>query len=360
MLYIEYKNIVFPIRTNTFRRAGLSKIVNNIFIVDPDLCKCIVDNYESIKYATIYSEAIVSVKCPICNTIKKMKIRDLFDNGIACKVCGKGISYPEKFFKEVLKQVGIDFETEYLIKGYHYYYDFYIPQYNLIIETDGGQHNKNGFNITNNKWHNPERDMIKTKICKHCHIKIIRINCYKSDKEYIKNSILNNIELLKYLNFDNVDWDKCDFIASKTNTLYLVIDMWNKNYKDPEIIANKLKLSDVTVRRNLRKAEKLGLLNNVTEYLTNLHKEKIKNTKYINDFRPIEVLKNGESYGVFYSPRIAKEYFLKKYSIKFSDHIVEIADHKNGRRSSKGFTFEWVNDISIDNINIIKGEQIYE
>ena len=47
------------------------------------------------------------------------------------------ISKAEKEIKQYLDSRGIESITQYWVKGIPYYYDFYLPKYNLIIEYNG-------------------------------------------------------------------------------------------------------------------------------------------------------------------------------------------------------------------------------
>jgi very-short-patch-repair endonuclease len=77
--------------------------------------------------------------------------------------------------------------------------DFYLPDYNICIEADGLQHIKR-----NKYFHKTEedfissinRDKIKDEYFLKNNIKLIRIPCYKTDKTYIKNKVMEYIGFL--------------------------------------------------------------------------------------------------------------------------------------------------------------------
>ena len=84
--------------------------------------------------------------CPVHGEVK-LKARSLVYNGCGCPRCHK--SKGENLVENYLKHYNINYITQYKIKtpkeirssGYSYV-DFYIPDYNLIIEFNGIQHYK--------------------------------------------------------------------------------------------------------------------------------------------------------------------------------------------------------------------------
>ena len=115
------------------------------------------------------------------------RINDGLHHGWATR---NNISYPEKFFINVLKNHNIKYKHNFPIKqnelgldsSYNYFLDFYIKDKKIDLEIDGSQHkyrkeqdikrdkllNENGYNVYRIKWKN-----INTK----------------KGKEYIKNEI---------------------------------------------------------------------------------------------------------------------------------------------------------------------------
>ena len=86
-------------------------------------------------------------------------------------------------------------------------FDFYLPDYNAIIEYDGEQHfmpvdfaNKGAELATNSYNKNLKRDEIKNKYCKDNDIRLIRIPYYEYDNiESILTSELSDVFLCKIL-----------------------------------------------------------------------------------------------------------------------------------------------------------------
>ena len=95
-------------------------------------------------------------------------------------------SYPELYFEEVLKELGIfsKCEIEYPIKNgkYQYFLDFYFPEKKINLEIDGNQHRlndriisdrrrdeflkSNGIRVFRIKWTSPKDKINKDYLVK--------------------------------------------------------------------------------------------------------------------------------------------------------------------------------------------------
>ena len=110
---------------------------------------------------------------------KKMSQAQIFliENGIhfGWRSADKNMSYPEKYIKQILDELGIIYEREYHIK--RWFIDFADIENKLALEVDGSQHNlpnrkasdlrkdtyllDNGWKILRIKWRNP-RGLLNT------------------------------------------------------------------------------------------------------------------------------------------------------------------------------------------------------
>ena len=116
---------------------------------------------------------------------------------MTCKCCGDGVKFPNKFAFNLLEQLGLDFVTEYSPKWIgRKSYDFYIPSLNLILEMDGGFHNKDNKMSGQTKEESREIDDYKDKLAKEHGIEVVRIDCdyyiLTERATYIKQNILNS------------------------------------------------------------------------------------------------------------------------------------------------------------------------
>lgn len=233
-----------------------------------DMLKFFINKEDAKKYCIGYSKKI-HMKCPNCGEEKDIAPRTLFMDGFGC-CCGDGISYPEKFMFNILTQLNIKFnhnisfdwskQTEHGRK----LYDFYLPDYNCIIETHGAQHYKESFSryIDDARTLEEEQnnDLFKKELAYQNHINnYFEIDCSKSEPEYICHS-MNNAKLFDFLKIDqqNIDFTQAARFAS-SNLIKFCAELKNKGISNIEI-ANILKVSRNTIRIYLNKAKKYGFL----------------------------------------------------------------------------------------------------
>ena len=84
---------------------------------------------------------------------------------------------------------------------------------------------------------------------------MIRIDCQKSEMEYIKNNILQS-ELSDLFDLSNIDWRRCQ-LQSVNSLVKEVCDLYNKGNKNIDI-SNELKLDRHTVTKYLKLGNELG------------------------------------------------------------------------------------------------------
>lgn len=139
-------------------------------------------------------------KCPFCgkefiSLISNVKTGAVVSCG--CKFVSI-VSKGEQKICEILEENNIKFEREKIFKDFisnknnqHYRYDFYLPDYNVLIEYDGEHHYKKSFE--NGRYEETiENDEIKNQYAKKHDIKLIRIpyTDYKNlNLEYIMNLV---------------------------------------------------------------------------------------------------------------------------------------------------------------------------
>ena len=162
------------------------------------------DAYEN----TYQSEKYKNFECPDCGRIIKRRISDTYKiHGVGC-ICSDGKSYPEKFMNNVLIQLKLNVINQYN-KSYakwckNYLYDFYLPDYNIIIETHGEQHyKKSQFRRTIEEQKNIDKDK-KELALKNNISSYIEIDCRESSINWIRNSILNS-DINKKFDLSKVD-----------------------------------------------------------------------------------------------------------------------------------------------------------
>lgn len=257
--WILLSNLNKGVKCSCCSNFTVVKGINDIATLRPDLLKYFV-NIEDAYIHTIMSGKKVKCKCPVCGSEKYIFINNLSKHGFVCDKCSDGISYPEKFLMSMLSQLNIEYINQYKINGYKYKYDFYLPQYNLIIETHGEQHYTNTFLKTTLK-EVQENDLRKKDIAlKNNIINYIELNCSKSEMNYIKNSIYNNDFLKNNLDVDNVDWELCHKNSLK-NKLIEVCDYWKEHSNDTCVsdVAKLFSIATNTVLKYLHIGTEIGL-----------------------------------------------------------------------------------------------------
>ena len=237
-------------------------------------------NPDDAKKYTAHSHKKVTLKCPYCGKEKEMRIDTLINYGFSCPNCSDGVSIPEKYMSNILHSVNYNYahqlskvDFEWIGK---YKYDFYLPDYNIIIETHGEQHYKEKNESSN--WDGLENvqknDNNKLKLAEQNGYELNKnyfvIDCSSSDFKILTENIkhtLNIIEELYDIDFSTIDYKEC-YIKSQISIFNLVVEIANEH---PEFtqqqIADELKekygyqLTVSTISSYLKKSNKLGLTN---------------------------------------------------------------------------------------------------
>ena len=231
---------------------------NDMWTTNPKLAELLLYKEDGYKY-TQCSEKKVWWKCPCCSEHIYKKISYVNKRGIVCNKCSDNISFPNRFMYNVLFQLNVDFETEYMLNGANYRYDFYIERYNLIIEMQGRQH-YDGWNSKRiTKEEIQENDKNKKDFALDNGISIyIEIDARESNKNYISNSILSS-ELVNYFNFDVLDWNRC-LIDSIKSFVGITAQYYNNGFSVDEI-SKTMKMSKTSIYRWLKIGTDLKMCN---------------------------------------------------------------------------------------------------
>lgn len=177
---------------------------NTLYDLRKDLLEYIVDIEDSKKY-TANSGKKILCRCPVCGSQKYVIINNLSKFGFSCSYCSDGISYPNKFLRAFLNQLNIYYIAE---KRFDWsdnkVYDFFLPNYNCIIEVNGLQHYEKTSFGTRTLKEEQENDKYKLQMANKHHIKYyVTLDCRESNPIFIKESILSSF-LPKLLLFDDL------------------------------------------------------------------------------------------------------------------------------------------------------------
>ena len=309
---------------------------NDITTTDPWMIDLGMSIEDAEKY-THSSGCKVIVTCPYCNKKKQIFISNIYRYKSICCSCGDGISYNEKIIISVLDQLEIEYIREYKPEwSNNKKYDFYLIDYNIIIECHGGQHYKESFSTCGGRTlkEEKENDLYKKELALSNGVNnYIILDCRKSELEWIKQSILNS-ELNNLFDLSKIDWLKCEEFAL-SNRAKEICDYWNnKEIWESTITMEKtFNLNRTTIRKYLKQGSKLGWC---------VYDSKFESSKgSIAKSKPVEIFKDGESLGVFPSCMELERQSEELFNVKLLNRgIGEVC--RGEKPQYKGFTFRYV------------------
>ena len=134
-----------------------------------------------IKYCeSDYMKSTIEIICPKDEThVYTVRFSSFKYEGKRCPHCG--MTYGEHEVANILKRYNIKYKFQYKYKDCRFInplpFDFYLPDYNILIEYDGEQHYKpiDLFGGEENFKYTKQNDNIKNKYCNDNNIKLIRI-----------------------------------------------------------------------------------------------------------------------------------------------------------------------------------------
>lgn len=236
---------------------------NDIWTTHPNIAKLLFDKNDGYKY-TFSSQKKVKWKCPYCNNIIVKTVGEVYKKGLKCLNCSDGISYPEKFVRNLLSISNIDFICQKVFDwSDKRKYDFYLPKQNMIIETHGQQHYVDRKFFSNRTLYEEQKNnAYKEMIAKRNGISYYCVlDCRKSNCQWIKKSIIQS-DLLKIckINIDSINWDYIDF-KSNNSLIHEVCELYNGGISIKEI-PEILSISYSTCQNYL----KIGSNNKMCDY----------------------------------------------------------------------------------------------
>ena len=236
------------------KNGFVSPTINSIRALKSNIEKFLANKDDAIKYSP-YSDKKVQCKCPDCGRYSFQRCGKLSYYGLGC-LCGDGFSYPEKFIFNMLNQLNVKFKPQHRFKDSLLRYDFYLQDYNVILEVNGEQHYKQ-------KWDRDEiaNDIIKKEFALSRGIleeNYITLNCMESNLEFITQSILNS-RLNDLFDCNKVNFIECSTFALK-NLVRFASELWNEGYGIKEI-SEELKIHKHTTIKYLKQGNEIGWCN---------------------------------------------------------------------------------------------------
>lgn len=276
------------------------------------LYKMLYDKEDGIKY-TSGSQRKVDWVCPECTLIIRSKSINMISHGkLSCPLCSPYISYGEKFMVSLLEQLSLHYEIQSTFDwSGQYRYDFYLNDYNAIIEIDGLYHYEDTLGyIQHNSLDNQKIiDNKKEKMAFKNGIKTyIKIDARESNVDYLKSSILHS-SLINILNLHTISFDKCNLDASK-HLIYSVCNLWNRGIHTLKEISETVGASHQLVKELLVSGTNSNICDFDVNIIYNNRIEKIREIKSI----PVICLNTGE---IFKSQVEAAN----NYNLKSTSHL---------------------------------------
>ena len=315
---------------------------NDMWTTNPNLAKLLANIEDGYRY-TQKSNKKLDWKCHDCGEkIKNKRISDINRNGLSCSKCSDGKSYPNKFMFNVLDKLNNlktieDFETEKVFDWFRYefkgklrkgFLDFYfeVNHKKYGIEMDGSFHGKDnkmsGQTAEESKFIDDEKD----RLCEEHNVEIIRIDCDKSELEWIKNNIMQSRlpQLLNFKEYD-IDWFKCHEYAC-SSLVKTVCEIWNSGIKNTKEISNITKISQGIIITYLKQGDKINLCNYDPK---KSNKYKYSNGYKSNIRKQVKCIETGEIYDS-----------IVEAGIDMNCSIPHISSCCNGKRNTCGMLYD--------------------
>lgn len=332
---------------------------NDVLTSNPEIVPFLVNPNEAKAYKA-GSKHIVDFKCPLCGYIKQYPISNVVNFGFACDICGDGVSYPNKISRYMLLQLPVEnlvfeFNTDWS-KPYRYdnYFEFKGKKY--ILEMDGVFHFKQSAFKTNALplKELKKRDVEKEKRAREHGITVIRVECIRSEKDYIISHIKQSI-LADIFDLSIIDWEKVEESA-RSSLIKKACELYEQQAgQSPEEIANQLMIDRHTAKKYLKIGATIGWCSYDEEKSRELGKDKVAKVIRARHGKKISVFDSNHNFIASYDSVSQTARELEKLtgeSLKIGSISNRCVDHK----AYKNFYFEFSNQeeniqkpFSIDN-----------
>ena len=273
-------------------------------------------------------------------------------NNKKCPFCNNSIKFPERFTSSLLNTININYETQKIFewsketKNGKKIYDFYFKfkGEDFIIETNGEQHYKKGFERCGGRTLEEEQanDKYKYELAISNGIKpenYIVIDFRESTLEWGKEHILNS-RLGIIFDLTNFDWDKCyeDSNINKKKECLKIIQKEEYTYEE---LSSLLNISISTLKKWISDFKKSDI-----ENLNIIDKRSYHSKKVI-------CINNNK---IFNSIQECYDYFTEVLNINISSPatITNICNKLNS--NVEGYVFEYVDE---KDKNSIYDEELY-
>lgn len=169
------------------------KGINNANYLYPHIKQYLVNESDGDVLTPYDAHKPIKTKCPNCNYINDKSRMFMLCKEFKCTQCMSG-SRGERVVSNMLKNGGYEYEPQFTIKSY--FYDFYIPSLNMLLEVDGEQHRQevNHFKTTLEKQLEIDRKKEELAVLLGYNFKRIEVDTYEDIKSIA--------EKLYFIDFD--------------------------------------------------------------------------------------------------------------------------------------------------------------
>ena len=245
--------------------------INSIHALRPEIEKFLKHKDDAQKYSPQSIQKLECI-CPNCGKEYLRSCAKITNYGVPC-VCGDGFSYPEKFIFDVLRQLKVNFKPQYYLANSMFRYDFYLIDYNVILEVNGIQHYKQKWK--RNEVENDARKKDFAFSCGFTDNNYIVLDCRESNLQFIKKSILSS-KLNTILDCSLIDFVKCADFASH-NLMYEASKLWNLG-KNIQEISQEMLLDKHTIIAYLKQGNDIGWCSyQIGDGAQSYHQRRMKN-----------------------------------------------------------------------------------
>ena len=247
--------------------------VNDITTTAPWMVEYFPLKSEQAKLYTRGSNKEIDFICPFCKETHRKSISHLSEKrSIGCSC--KNTSYPERYMASLLEDIGVNFIRQAGSNVFNWVkdnkrYDFYLPDFNAIIETHGNQH------YITTSWGSVEEQQSNDSEKRNNAIKngirnYYEIDCSVSDPNFIIKSIKSS-GLLDFLGTkeDEINYKEIEINSIKNIKKeiceYKILHPKSGNREISEIF----NVSIDTVRRALSLGESIGIYDSSIDEFVN-------------------------------------------------------------------------------------------
>lgn len=233
--------------------------ISDMWTTNPEIAKLL--KYKEVGYLYSVNSNIIQIfVCPDCGNDIKMRTADVYKRGLKCRLCGDGISIPNKFMEQILLNCNVNYFTEYSFDwSKERRYDFYIPSLKTIIEVNGMQHYVyTGFK-TRTIEQEKDNDKLKKKIAlQNGILNYIVLDFRYSTFLHMKNNFMES-KLCEILNHSLSEYELENiYLNCMKSKMLKVIELWRKGFNVFDI-KDSLKISTTTITSYLHRGNDIGL-----------------------------------------------------------------------------------------------------